>query len=104
MAVIGTGWWATRAHLPALVAAPDAEIVALVDPDVDKLKCAARAFGVSRGYPDVGSLLESDAIDAAVVAVPHSRALEGPRDRDAREGEEVGQALPPRDGRDSRGP
>ena len=72
VAVIGTGWWATRAHLPALVAEPDAEIVALVDPDVDKLKCAARAFGVSRGYPDVGSLLESDAIDAAVVAVPHS--------------------------------
>ena len=31
--VVGCGWWATRAHLPALEADPDAEIAGVADPD-----------------------------------------------------------------------
>ena len=31
--VIGCGWWATRAHLPALRANPDAVIAGIADPD-----------------------------------------------------------------------
>ena len=39
--VIGTGWWATRAHLPAIVANPDAELVAIADPIDEKRDRAA---------------------------------------------------------------
>lgn len=31
IAVIGTGWWATMAHIPALQTNPQAELVALAD-------------------------------------------------------------------------
>ena len=31
--VIGCGWWATQAHLPALAHNPDAVLAALADPD-----------------------------------------------------------------------
>ena len=33
--VIGCGWWATRAHLPALQANPDAVIAGIADPDTE---------------------------------------------------------------------
>jgi predicted dehydrogenase len=72
VAVIGTGWWATRAHLPALLANPDAEAVALVDPDEANLARAAEAFGVERTFSDTETMLAETAIDAAVIAVPHA--------------------------------
>ena len=50
VAVIGTGWWATRAHLPALMADPEAEVVALVDPDPENLHRAADRFDVTATF------------------------------------------------------
>ena len=44
--VIGCGWWATRAHLPALRANPDATIAGIADPDAENRERAAERFGV----------------------------------------------------------
>ncbi len=72
VAVIGTGWWATTAHIPALQASPHAELVALCDTDDARLRTAAEHFGVSRTYTDVATLLRQERLDGAVVAVYHA--------------------------------
>jgi predicted dehydrogenase len=68
--VIGAGWWATSYHLPALVAHPRAEVVAVVDLDVRKAEEAARRNGVPLAFTDHRRLLETG-IDGVVVATPH---------------------------------
>lgn len=72
VAVIGCGWWSTFAHLPALAERPDAEIVALVDPDPARRRAAAGAFGSPPVHESVEDLLASVEVDGAVIAAPHS--------------------------------
>jgi PDZ domain-containing secreted protein len=55
--VIGTGWWSTQAHLPALEADREAEIVALADSDPDNLARAAERFDVRRTFEDAQTML-----------------------------------------------
>ncbi len=71
--VIGCGWWATRAHLPALQANPDAVIAAIADPDDENRARAAERFAVpaDRVYSDAAEMLDRAELDAAIVAVPH---------------------------------
>jgi len=71
--VIGCGWWATRAHLPALQANPDAVIAGIADPDPENRARAAERFGVpgERVYADAEEMLAKAELDAAIVAVPH---------------------------------
>jgi predicted dehydrogenase len=79
IAVIGAGSWSVEAHLPALAANPDAEIVAIADPDP-----AARAY-VEQEYDDVRlfesheELLAATEPDGVIVATPHSRHYEPAR-------------------------
>jgi predicted dehydrogenase/L-rhamnose mutarotase len=70
--VIGCGWWATQAHLPAIVHNPDAVLGALADPVEERLRAAADSFGVSATYADAEAMLSSAELDAVVIAVPHS--------------------------------
>lgn len=72
VAVIGTGWWATSTHIPALLAHPDAELVALCDADERRLANAAEHFGIGRTYTSVDDLLRSERLDGAVIAVYHT--------------------------------
>ena len=71
--VIGCGWWATRAHLPALVANPDAMIAGIADPDAENRARAAARFGIpeDRVFADVDEMFAKVELDAAIVAVPH---------------------------------
>ena len=71
--VVGAGWWATRAHLPALARHPEAVIAAIADPDPRKRASAAARFEVatSRTYASVSEMLEGTELDGAIVAVPH---------------------------------
>ncbi len=69
--VVGTGWWATRAHLPAIVANPDAELVAIADPIEEKRDRAASVFHPQRTYRDHREMLENESLDGVVIAVPH---------------------------------
>jgi len=70
VAVIGCGWWATTAHLPAIVADPRAELVAVVDSHEDRLEAARAAFGNPAGYQDVNAMLGDVGPDAVVIATP----------------------------------
>jgi predicted dehydrogenase len=69
--VVGAGWWATQAHLPALAGYAGAELTALADPDVRKLDIAARHFDVPNTYADPLELFTSGTLDGVVIAVPH---------------------------------
>ena len=78
--VIGTGWWATRAHLPAIAANPGAELVAIADPDEANRSRAAEVFAPPAAYRDHRDMLAAEQLDGVVVAVPHSRHYEITRD------------------------
>lgn len=69
--VVGAGWWATQAHLPALDGYAGAELVAVSDPDVHKLATAARQFNVPNTYEDPQELFKTGKVDGVVIAVPH---------------------------------
>lgn len=66
--VIGTGWWATDTHIPALLAHPKAEIVALCDSDQARLHAAAMRYEVDHIYTDVAQMLAETALDGVVIA------------------------------------
>lgn len=68
VAVIGTGWWATFAHIPGLQAHEGADLVALCDTDPARLNRAADEYQIDHRYPDVDSLLDAEQLDGVVVA------------------------------------
>lgn len=70
--VIGCGWWATFAHLPALYEHPAAEIVAIADPDRSKRDAAGERFGIAARFAGVEALLSAAEPDAVVVAAPNA--------------------------------
>jgi predicted dehydrogenase len=69
---VGCGWWATSAHMPAVEARGDAEIVALAEPDAARLAATADRFGVEATFAGAGELLDGAEVDAVVIAVPNS--------------------------------
>ena len=69
IAVIGTGWWATTAHLPALAANPNAEIVAICDQRADLLARVVDKFDFRKSYTDYSDLLKQEELDGVVIAV-----------------------------------
>jgi len=74
--VIGTGWWATTAHIPALLENPDAELAALCDRSPEALARATAAFGPLATYTDVRDMLAAARLDGAIVATNHNSHYE----------------------------
>jgi predicted dehydrogenase len=72
IAVVGAGWWATTAHLPAVINHPQAELAALCDRDSQKLQAAATAYGVARTYTDLDQMLAQEQLDGAIVVTNHA--------------------------------
>lgn len=72
IAVVGAGWWATTAHIPAVQADPNAELVAICDRDPEKLKAAAAAYGVTTTYTDLDEMLAHTQLDGAIVVTNHA--------------------------------
>ena len=68
VAVVGTGWWASDVHIPALLENPRADLVALCDTNNERLQAAAAKYGVSVTYTDLKTMLAAQPLDAAVVA------------------------------------
>ena len=66
--VVGTGWWATCTHLPALTARPEVDLVALCDRDPERLRLSAEAFHVGTTYTDFRRMLARERLDGVVVA------------------------------------
>ena len=74
VAVVGTGSWAQRAHIPGWQRDPRAEVVALADVDPAALATAASEFGVPRVTADYTELLgdpDIDVIDVVTGNQPH---------------------------------
>src|SRR5215207_4552383 len=71
IAVIGTGWWATTAHIPGLLESQQVDVV-LIDPNPAALQFAASNFGLTHAYSSLNEALYAcpDLI-GAIVAVPH---------------------------------
>ena len=66
--VIGAGWWATSAHIPAIKSHPQAELVAVQSRERAKAEHIAHDFGAKHACTSVGELLALGRIDAVIVA------------------------------------
>lgn len=76
IAVIGTGWWATTAHMPALRNHPSVEVVAICDQRKEVLARVSKEYAIRSTYCDYGDMLRCEDLDGAVVAVWHSAHYE----------------------------
>lgn len=66
--VIGAGWWATFAHLPALIGHPCAELIAIQRHDPVEARKVADDFGIPYAYASANELLANKEIQAVVVS------------------------------------
>jgi len=69
IAVVGAGWFARLAAIPALVAHPDADLVAVCDTDEARVRDTAQEYGVAHTFTSVADLVDADVADGVVVAV-----------------------------------
>lgn len=69
LAVVGTGLWGRRL-IPLFKVHPLVDEIALCDLDAAKLQAAATEFGISRTYPSLDAVCESD-VDAVVLVTQH---------------------------------
>ena len=72
IAVIGTGWWATYTHIPAVQASADAELVAICDRDPVRLAAAADAYAVTQRHTGFRVMLDQETLDGVIIATPHA--------------------------------
>lgn len=76
MGVIGAGWFASRRHLPDLQRCPGVQLTALCRRDPEALVRMAEHFGVPATYTDYSRMLAEEALDAVLIATPHSLHFE----------------------------
>jgi predicted dehydrogenase len=66
--VIGAGWWATYAHIPALLTDPRASLVAIQKRSAADGEKIARDFGIQHACTTIDELLSIDGLSAVVVS------------------------------------
>jgi predicted dehydrogenase len=66
--IVGLGWVAQVVHLPILKRLEEADIVAVCDRDKSRGRLVAEKFGIRSLYTDVTQMLESEHLDAVIVA------------------------------------
>lgn len=66
--VIGAGWWATFAHIPAIVSHPRAALLAVQCRTQEKADRVAKDFGAKHAFTDYKALLDLPGLDAVVIA------------------------------------
>jgi predicted dehydrogenase len=71
LALVGAGAIAQLAHLPVLAKIKGARLVAICDNDGVKAGALAQRLAVPDVYTDLEELLESDLVDAVVIATPN---------------------------------
>jgi predicted dehydrogenase len=71
IAVVGAGAIAQLTHIPLLAKMRGASLVALCDNDAAKAGALADRFGVPDIFTDFEELLDSDELDAVVIATPN---------------------------------
>ncbi|MCD8486673.1 MAG: Gfo/Idh/MocA family oxidoreductase [Desertifilum sp.] len=77
-AVVGLGWFAQEAAMPAFAEAENSELVALVSDDSTKLKELSQKYGIDRtySYEEYEDCLTSGEVDAVYIALPNHRHCE----------------------------
>lgn len=70
--VIGTGWWATQFHIPAIIASARGHLAAIADRDPDRLAAAKRAFQPPLATTDHHELLSDPSVLGVIIATPHA--------------------------------
>ncbi|HEX4508543.1 MAG TPA: Gfo/Idh/MocA family oxidoreductase, partial [Burkholderiaceae bacterium] len=75
IAVVGQGYFAQSAILPAFAEAPDCELVALFSDDATKLDVLKARYDVPHalGYDQYDEFLRSRAVDAVYIALPNDK-------------------------------
>lgn len=66
--VIGAGWWATFAHIPALLAHPKADLVAIQNDDPKQAQRIIHDFGIPFAFSTSRELLAMDDISTIIVS------------------------------------
>ena len=66
--VIGAGWWATFAHIPALLGHPNAELVAVQKRSQQEAQKVADDFGIPVACATARELLAIEGLEAVVVS------------------------------------
>jgi predicted dehydrogenase len=66
--IIGAGWWATTAHIPAIKSHPGAELVAIQSRERAKAQRIARDFAVEHAFTRVEDLLALPDLDGVIVS------------------------------------
>jgi len=73
--VIGTGHWATAAHIPGFQACPGVEVAAICSRDRARGEEVARAFGIPAVYTASADMVEHTDLDLVSVVTPDDRHL-----------------------------
>lgn len=75
--LVGAGWWSEK-HLKAWCHIPDAEIIAICDPNEERLQARAADFGVPRHhlYRSISEMLENADIDIVDIVTGPDTHLE----------------------------
>ncbi|WP_433087662.1 Gfo/Idh/MocA family protein [Dactylosporangium sp. CA-052675] len=76
VAVVGSGRWAQRAHIPGWQRDPRAEVVAIADTDPATVAEAGDKFGVAKRVTDYRELLDDPGIDVIDVATANRAHFE----------------------------
>lgn len=66
--IIGAGWWATSAHIPAVKSHPGAELVAVQSREKTNCEKIAHDFGAKHAFVDFRDLVALKELDAVIVA------------------------------------
>ena len=72
IAIVGAGWWATTAQIPAVQEHPDATLAALCDRDEAKLAAAAEAYTIATTHTDLDAMLGQESLDGAIIVTNHA--------------------------------
>lgn len=68
--LVGAGFWATQAHLPALRAQEDVDLIGVVDPEIDRARALATANDIRLVAGSLDELLATERPDLIVIATP----------------------------------
>lgn len=66
--IIGAGWWATFAHIPAIQSHPNAKLLAVQCRTQDKADRVVKDFDAPHALTDIEDLLNLPELDAVVIA------------------------------------
>jgi predicted dehydrogenase len=70
VAVLGAGFWARNAHLPALAALPDVEVVACAGATLDEGRAFAAEHDIPASYESLEQLLDEAKPDLLAIVAP----------------------------------